>query len=69
MTTLAGTKPMRQRTVVGPVILILVGAYLLMQNFGWLVEYDPVVSKWSPVLLIVAGVWIMARRLDRRKPL
>ena len=56
----------RQRTIIGPILLVLVGAYLLMQNFGWLVEYDPVVSKWSPALLIVLGGWIMAKRLGRR---
>ncbi|WP_045738536.1 DUF5668 domain-containing protein [Xanthomonas sp. MUS 060] len=57
---------MRQRTIIGPILLMMIGAYLLMQNFGWLIEYDRIFSKWSPALLIFLGAWIMVRRLYRK---
>jgi hypothetical protein len=59
---------MRSTTLVGPIVLILIGAISLLQNFGWFEPYDWADSKWSPVWLIILGVAIALRRLLRPPP-
>ena len=43
-----------------PAVLIVIGVYFLLNNFGWLawLRFDIV---W-PVLLILLGAWLIIRR-------
>lgn len=47
----------------GAIVLILIGAIFLLINLGMLpvAELKALLSTWWPVLLIVAGVWRLAR--------
>lgn len=52
------------RRYLGPVLLIVVGALLLLSNLGLiqLGELKTVVKQWWPVLLIVLGVMQLSKR-------
>jgi hypothetical protein len=43
-------------------LLILLGTYFLLLKLGWLPSLAPLISAWWPVLLIVIGVTMLARR-------
>ena len=45
------------------VILIVAGTLLLLSNVGWIPRLGPLFHQWWPLLLIVAGVLILVRRL------
>jgi hypothetical protein len=49
---------------VGPIILIIVGALLLLSNIEWIPWYR--IHQFWPVILIVVGVLMFRNRLDRR---
>jgi hypothetical protein len=40
-----------------PVVLIVVGAYLLLHNLGWIRD-----DIFWPLVLIAIGVWLILRR-------
>jgi len=49
---------------VGPIILIIAGALLLLGNIDWIPWYR--VHQFWPVILIVVGILMFRSRLDRR---
>jgi len=48
----------------GPIILIIIGALFLLNNFDWFPWYR--VHQFWPVVLIIVGVLMFRNRLDRR---
>lgn len=54
---------MRARSKVGAFILILIGVIFLLINLGVLpiAEVRELLAKWWPLILIVIGVWLLAR--------
>lgn len=57
----------RNPSVFWPVALILVGALMLLNNFGML-PFDLGAAFW-PLLLVLAGVWILLGSLQMRREL
>ena len=51
----------RSRT--GALILIVVGTLLLLSNLGWIPQLGPLWHRWWPLMLIIVGVLIFAKRL------
>ncbi len=58
---------MRNPSVFWPLALILVGALLLLNNFG-LLPFDLGAAFW-PLLLVLAGVWILLGSIGGRRDL
>lgn len=54
---------MRHRSRAGALILIFVGAVFLLINMGVLpvAELRQLLARWWPLILIVIGVWQLAR--------
>jgi hypothetical protein len=54
---------MRHRSRTGALILIFVGAVFLLINMGVLpvAELRQLLSRWWPLILIIIGVWQLAR--------
>jgi hypothetical protein len=54
---------MRHRSRAGALILIFVGAVFLLVNLGVLpvAELRQLLARWWPLILIVIGVWQLAR--------
>jgi hypothetical protein len=54
---------MKHRSRAGALILIVVGAVFLLINLGVLpvAELRQLLSRWWPLILIVIGVWQLAR--------
>jgi apolipoprotein N-acyltransferase len=55
---------MEGRRPVGAIILIALGAFLLLANFG-LFQWEWLAKAW-PAGLIVLGVWILVERMKKR---
>ncbi len=54
----------RRGGIVGPVILIGLGVIFLLSNLGWLdVNLSSTLTRLWPVLLVVAGVALLWRRM------
>jgi hypothetical protein len=51
------------RSRFGPIILIIIGAIFLLINFGIVpvAELKAMLAKWWPLILVVVGVWQLAR--------
>jgi hypothetical protein len=47
---------------IGALILIVLGVLFLMGNLGWIPHLGPLLAVWWPVILIVVGVFLLARR-------
>lgn len=47
---------------IAPVILIVIGVLFLLSNLGWLPRLGPLFAQWWPLILIVVGVSMLARR-------
>ena len=54
---------MRTRTVVAPVILIILGVLFLMSNLGVLPHLGPLFARWWPLILIAVGGVLLLRRM------
>ncbi len=54
---------MRTHSRFGAIVLILVGGIFLLINLGILpvAEIKTLLAKWWPLILIVIGVWQLAR--------
>ncbi|MEO8144777.1 MAG: DUF5668 domain-containing protein [Betaproteobacteria bacterium] len=54
---------MRTRSRTGAFILILIGVIFLLINLGVLpiAEVRELLAKWWPLILILIGVWLLAR--------
>ncbi len=67
---------MRSRSIVGPVILIVLGFVFLLSNLGWIPHIGRLLITWWPVILIAIGVSMLIDRTwwagqtphDTRKP-
>lgn len=53
----------RRWAVIGPIILIVIGLVLLLEQTGVIAPYA--LSRWWPLLLIVIGVWMLWERANR----
>jgi hypothetical protein len=66
----------RQRSIVGPVVLIVLGVVFLLSNLGWIPRIGQLLITWWPAILIVVGVsmlierawWAPSKKDDPRKP-
>lgn len=56
---------MKNKSTVGPIILIILGVYFLALKQGWVPNFGSIVSEWWPVILIVIGVWLLLSRSSR----
>ncbi|MFH1171157.1 MAG: DUF5668 domain-containing protein [bacterium] len=54
------TPQRRKRTPLGGIILLLIGILWLLQNLGLLGDW--IRSAWLPIILIIVGVAIIAKR-------
>jgi hypothetical protein len=46
-------------------VLILLGVLFLLSNFGMIPRIGPLFHQWWPVLLIIAGVYLLVKRGKR----
>ena len=53
---------MRTRSPVGALILIVLGVLFLLSNLGWIPRLGPLFAQWWPLILVVVGVSLLARR-------
>ena len=53
---------MRATSKVGAVILIVLGTLFLLSNLGLIPQLRPLLSQWWPLILIIVGVFLLARR-------
>ncbi len=58
--------PPRRRSVVGPLILIVVGLFFLLRNFGYTIPLFHNFVKYWPLLLVVIGVVRLAEYFAAR---
>ena len=54
---------MRNRSVTGALILIVLGVLFLLSNLGWLPRLGPLFAQWWPLILILVGVSLLVRRM------
>jgi Domain of unknown function (DUF5668) len=47
---------MRNRSITGALILIVLGVLFLLSNFGWLPHLGPLFAQWWPLILVIVGV-------------
>ena len=55
---------MRRKSIIAPVILIVLGVVFLLSNFGLLPPLGPLFARWWPAILVLVGVLLLLRRLD-----
>jgi hypothetical protein len=53
---------MRSRSIVGPVILIVIGLMFLLSNLGLIPHVGQLIATWWPVILIIVGVGLLIER-------
>ena len=53
---------MRNRSMTGAFILIVLGILFLLSNLGWLPRLGPLFAQWWPLILIIVGVSLLVRR-------
>jgi hypothetical protein len=53
---------MKSKSGHGAYLLIILGVFFLLLNFGLLPRLGPLVSKWWPLILIIMGVFLLSRR-------
>lgn len=53
---------MRNKPLVGALILIVLGTLFLLSNLGLLPALGPLFAKWWPLILIAVGVGLLLRR-------
>ena len=52
----------RSRSIVAPLVLIVLGVLFLVSNFGWIPNLEVLFHRWWPVVLIAVGVAMLLRR-------
>lgn len=50
---------MKSKSRIGAYILIGLGIIFLLSNLGWLPPLRSLTAHWWPVILIIAGVWLL----------
>lgn len=58
----APVAPVRGRTPVAAIILIVLGALFLLGNLGMIPRLGPLIAQWWPLILIAVGVSLLLRR-------
>ena len=53
---------MRSRSIVGPVILIVIGLMFLLSNLGLIPHVGQLIATWWPLILIIVGVALLIER-------
>jgi hypothetical protein len=53
---------MRSKSVIGAIVLIVLGVLFLLSNFGWIPRIGPLFAQWWPAILIAVGVSLLVRR-------
>ena len=54
---------MSSRSVIAPIVLIVVGTVFLLGNLGLLEHPMQLLQRWWPLVLIAVGVSMLLRRL------
>jgi len=52
----------RSQSLVGALVLIVLGVLFLLSNFGWIPRLGSVFAQWWPVILIIVGLYLLVRR-------
>jgi uncharacterized membrane protein len=53
---------MRTTSKIGAVVLIVLGTLFLLSNLGLIPQLRPLLAQWWPLILIVVGVYLLARK-------
>lgn len=53
---------MLHRSKIGALILIVLGILFLLSNLGLIPQIRPLLAQWWPLILIVVGAALLARR-------
>ena len=53
---------MFRKSIVAPLILILLGVLFLLSNLGLLPHLGPLFAKWWPLILVAVGLSLLLRR-------
>jgi preprotein translocase subunit YajC len=56
---------MKNKSIVGPIVLITLGIYFLALKQGWVPNLGSLVSEWWPVILIIVGFSLLLSRSSR----
>jgi hypothetical protein len=51
-----------KKSVIGAVILIVLGTAFLLSNLGLLPRLGPLFAQWWPLVLIAVGVYLLLQR-------
>jgi Domain of unknown function (DUF5668) len=54
---------MFRKSILAPLILIILGVLFLLSNLGLLPHLGPLFAKWWPLILVAVGVSLLLRRL------
>jgi hypothetical protein len=53
---------MRSKSRIGAYILIGLGIFFLLSNIGWLPGLRVLMAQWWPLILIIVGILLLAKR-------
>lgn len=56
---------MKNKSSVGPIILIAIGVYFLALKQGWVPNFGSIISEWWPAILIIIGVSMLLNRSSK----
>ena len=54
---------MFRKSIVAPLILVVLGVLFLLSNLGMLPHLGPLFAKWWPLILVAVGASLLLRRL------
>lgn len=54
---------MNRKSLFAPLLLIALGVWFLLSNFGMLPHIGPLLARWWPLILIIAGAGMLLRRI------
>jgi lipopolysaccharide export LptBFGC system permease protein LptF len=53
---------LRSTSKIGAIILIVLGTAFLLSNLGLVPQLRPLLAQWWPLILIIVGVYLLARK-------
>jgi hypothetical protein len=53
---------MKSKSGRGAYLLIIMGIFFLLLNFGLLPRLGPIISTWWPLTFIIMGIFFLVRR-------
>lgn len=53
---------MKSGSRVGAIVLIVLGSFFLLSNFGLIPRIGPLMAQWWPAILVAVGLWLLLRR-------